>query len=61
MTRLPETAKSDYSIGAVEYVNQFFKNKAKDHQYLSEMKKRAGDTGVKSLLMMIDGECPAQL
>lgn len=51
-----QTAKNDYGISAVEYVNQFFKDKAKDQQYLSEMKKRAGDAGVKSLLIMIDGE-----
>lgn len=50
------TAKNDYGINAVEYVNQFFKDNAKDQQYLSEMKKRAGDAGVKSLLIMIDGE-----
>ena len=51
-----QTAKKDYGISAVEYVNQFFKDKAKDQHYLSEMKKRAGDAGVKSLLIMIDGE-----
>jgi L-ribulose-5-phosphate 3-epimerase len=50
------TAKQDYGIDAVEYVNQFFKDKAKDKAYLSEMKKRAKDAGVKSLLIMIDGE-----
>ena len=51
-----KTAKNDYGIDAVEYVNQFFKDKANDKAYLSEMKKRAGDLGVKSLLIMIDGE-----
>jgi L-ribulose-5-phosphate 3-epimerase len=49
-------AKNDYGIDAVEYVNQFFKDKAKDKQYLAEMKKRARDLGVKSRLIMIDGE-----
>ncbi len=43
-------------IEAVEYVNQFFKDKAKDETYLGEMKKRARDHGVKSLLIMVDGE-----
>ena len=47
---------NDYGIHAVEYVNSFFKNKAKDNTYLAEMKKRAGDLGVKSLLIMCDGE-----
>lgn len=49
-------AKNDYGIAAVEYVNQFFKDKAKDRAYLNEMKKRAADLGVKTLLIMIDGE-----
>ncbi len=49
-------AKKDYGIEAVEYVNQFFKNKAKDLDYLKEMKKRADDEGIKSLLIMCDGE-----
>ena len=43
-------------IKAVEYVNQFFKDKANDEKYLAEMKKRAEDNGVKSLLIMCDGE-----
>ena len=51
-----KTAKNDYGIAAVEYVNQFFKDKAKDAAYLREMKKRADGAGVKSLLIMIDGE-----
>ncbi len=41
---------------AVEYVNQFFMDKAKDTEYLSQMKKRAADNDVKSLLIMCDGE-----
>jgi len=49
-------AKNDYDIDAVEYVNQFFKDKAQDAAYLAEMKKRAADAGVRSLLIMIDGE-----
>lgn len=43
-------------IDAVEYVNQFFFDKANDKKYLGEMKKRAADLGVKSLLIMIDRE-----
>jgi L-ribulose-5-phosphate 3-epimerase len=50
-----KTAK-EFGINAVEYVNQFFKDKAKDTEYLAEMKKRAEDNGVKSLLIMCDGE-----
>src|SRR3712207_132814 len=41
-------AKQEYGISAVEYVNQFFKDKTRDQKYLDEMKKRASDVGVKS-------------
>ncbi|MHC5214786.1 MAG: sugar phosphate isomerase/epimerase family protein [Planctomycetota bacterium] len=40
----------------IEYVNAFFKDKATDADYLAQMKKRASDAGVKSLLIMCDGE-----
>ncbi len=40
----------------IEYVNQFFFDKAKDMDYLKEMKMRASDNGIKSLLIMIDSE-----
>lgn len=49
-------AKEDYGIEAVEYVNQFFFDKAKDQKYLGEMKQRAADLGVTSVLIMIDSE-----
>jgi len=49
-------AKTEFGIEAVEYVNQFFKDKAEDSAYLTEMKKRASDLGVTSVLIMIDGE-----
>ena len=51
-----KTAKEDYGIEAIEFVNQFFKDKAKDSAYLADLKKRADDLGVKMLLIMIDGE-----
>ncbi len=51
-----KVSKQDFGIDAVEYVNQFFKEKAEDSAYLAEMKLRADDLGVKSLLIMIDGE-----
>lgn len=58
MTNLdfPGVAKKDYGITAVEYVNQFFKDKAKDEKYLGELKKRCEDNGVVSVLIMCDGE-----
>ena len=51
-----KAAKESYGIEAVEYVNQFFKDKARDEKYLGEMRQRAVDLGVKSLLIMVDGE-----
>ena len=49
-------AKQEFGIDGVEYVNQFFMNKANDTTYLTEMKNRALDQGVQSLLIMCDGE-----
>jgi sugar phosphate isomerase/epimerase len=49
-------AKTEFDISAVEYVNQFFKDKAKDEAYLTEMKRRCADHGVESRLIMVDGE-----
>lgn len=51
-----KTAKQDFGINAVEYVNQFFKDKAKDTTYLGEMLKRTKDLGVENRLIMCDGE-----
>jgi len=52
----PKAAKDDYGIFAVEYVNQFYKDKKKDDAYVAELKKRCGDLGVKSVLIMCDNE-----
>ena len=49
-------AKNEFGISAVEYVNSFFFDKAKNITYLKEMKTRANDLGVKSLLIMCDNE-----
>lgn len=46
----------DLGIDVVEYVNQFFKDKADDEKYLGELKKRCDGVGVRSGLIMIDGE-----
>ncbi len=51
-----KVTKTEFGIDAVEYVNQFFKDKANDTAYLGEMKKRASDLGVTNVLIMIDGE-----
>ncbi len=52
----PALAKNEFGVDAVEYVNGFFKDKAKDTAYLSELKTRCNDAGVISLLIMCDGE-----
>ena len=52
----PAKAKNEFGINAVEYVNQFFMDKAKDQDYLRELKKRADDLGVTSVRIMIDEE-----
>lgn len=52
----PEAARVDYGLDAVEYVNSFFKDEVRSPGYLSELKKRADDNGVRNLLIMCDGE-----
>ena len=51
-----QSQKNEFGISAVEYVNSFFFDKAKNLTYLQEMKTRADDLGVKSLLIMCDNE-----
>jgi L-ribulose-5-phosphate 3-epimerase len=43
-------------IDAIEYVNQFFKDKANDKAFLAEMNTRAKGEGVTQVLIMCDGE-----
>ena len=49
-------AREQFDLDAVEYVNSFFFDKAEDLDYLKEMKNRANDQGVSSLLIMCDNE-----
>src|SRR5690554_695297 len=57
MTNLefPRVAR-ELGITGVEYVNQFFKDKAKDQKYLAELKNICKNEGVESVLIMCDGE-----
>lgn len=48
--------KKTFDINAIEYVNSFFKEHAEDEVYLKQLKSRADEHGVKSLLIMVDGE-----
>jgi sugar phosphate isomerase/epimerase len=52
----PVKARKDFGLSGVEYVNKFFKDKAKDTAYLAELKKRCDDNGVTSVLIMCDDE-----
>ncbi len=52
----PKIAREQYGIEGVEFVNQFFKDKAHDSAYLKDLKTRANDHGVTCVLIMIDGE-----
>ncbi len=52
----PAFTRNEFDIDAVEYVNQFFKDKAEDTAYLKELRQRCADNGVASRLIMIDGE-----
>lgn len=49
-------AQKEYGLDAVEHVNTFFQGHAADFEYLTDMKKRADDAGVRSLLIMCDAE-----
>ena len=46
----------DFGIEAIEYVSRFFDGKEGDERYLDQLHTRAGDSGVRQLLIMVDGE-----
>ena len=52
----PRVAREEFGIGGIEYVNSFFKDKAFNRQYLTELKQQCDDHEVQSLLIMCDGE-----
>jgi len=52
----PKVARRDCEVSAIEYVNQFFMDKARDQAYLKELKEICGGEGVRSVLIMCDGE-----
>jgi sugar phosphate isomerase/epimerase len=47
-------ARTEFQVDAVEHWMGPFANKARDTKYLNEMKRRADDAGVQSLLIMVD-------
>jgi sugar phosphate isomerase/epimerase len=52
----PRIAKETYGLDAVEYVSTFFRDKAEDEEYLTQLKNECDKYGVKSLIIMVDGE-----
>jgi len=52
----PRVARREFGIDAIEYVNSFFKDRAEDQGYLMTLKDRCESEGVRSLLIMCDGE-----
>lgn len=49
-------ATLEYHIDAIEYVNQFYASRKGDAKLAGELKQRADDHGVRSVLIMCDGE-----
>lgn len=60
MTNLdfPRVAKREFNIDCIEFVDQFFADKARDLAYLQELKARAEGEGVRMNLIMIDTNGP---
>ena len=57
MTNLQFAAKAkELGFGGIEYVNQFFKDKAENTAYLDSLNAAAKSAGVQQVLIMIDGE-----
>ncbi len=58
MTNLdfPKVTRREFKLGAVEYVNQMFMDKAKNTAYLTELKSICDGEGVRSVLIMCDRE-----
>lgn len=52
----PKLAREQYGVEGLEFVNQFFMDKAHDSEYLKDLKTRANDHGLTCVLIMIDGE-----
>lgn len=52
----PRIAKETYGLDAVEYVSTFFRDKAEDTEYLTQLKNECEKYGVKSLIIMVDAE-----
>lgn len=52
----PAFARETFGFNGVEYVNQFYMSMPRDGQWVKELRTRAEDAGVASLLIMVDSE-----
>lgn len=48
--------REQFGIAGIEYVNQFYRSKARDGAWVMELRRRADDAGVVSVLIMVDAE-----
>ena len=53
---VPQTIKREFDISAIEYSNGMWQGAATDEKYVSALKRRCEDHGVRSLLIMVDRE-----
>lgn len=51
-----QIARQQFGIGAVEYVNTFYFDKAENESYLNELKNISDNEGVENVLIMCDAE-----
>ncbi len=52
----PAIIREQYELDAVEYVNTFYRDHATDPRYFARLARHADEAGVRSLLIMCDGE-----
>lgn len=52
----PAYAKKEFGIQAVEYVSRFYEDRIGEEGFLETWKKAVEEAGVRSLLIMVDGE-----
>ena len=52
----PVITRQEFGIEGLEYVNTFYFEKIKEAGYLSEMKNRSENEGMKNVLIMVDAE-----
>ena len=57
-TDFPIVARREFGIDTIEYVDQFFRDKAEDEAYLAELKRIADGEGVRTGLVMLDTNGP---